>query len=108
MSTDFDRNIDMPEDVDPTWRPTHRLKDIKAGDNSVQLLVSTKDHLYEAEAVEAGADSWQVIGAWEESSLGELSKCLGSRQTTGRQSGTDNAAFGTRYGSGKSLGSGVN
>lgn len=68
-----------------TDRPTHRLKDIKAGDNSVQLLVSTQDHVYDAESVEAGASSWQVIGSWHEASVAELAKCLGTRQASGTQ-----------------------
>lgn len=108
MPANSDTETGAPEGADSTFRPTHRLKDIKAGDNSVQLLVSTKDHVYEAENVEAGVDAWQVIGAWEESSVPELSKCLSSRQTIARQSGTNSSAFGTRYGTGKSLSSGVN
>ena len=46
----------------------------------MQLLVSTKDHLYDAENVEAGHQSWQVIGAWEEGSVQELGKILSQRE----------------------------
>ena len=98
-----DREI-AADESDPTLRPTHRLKDIKAGDDSVQLLVSTKDHLYDAENVEAGASSWQVIGAWDESSVPELSKFLSSRRTAGNRDHTGSATFGARYGSGFKLG----
>ncbi|KAK2589594.1 hypothetical protein QQS21_012725 [Conoideocrella luteorostrata] len=71
--------MNITEETDPADLPTHRLNDIKAGDHSVQLLVSTKDHLYDAESVEAGTDSWQVIGAWGETSVPELSKMLSNR-----------------------------
>lgn len=94
----------VPEDDGPVPRPTHRLKDILAGDNSVQLLVSTKDYIYDAEHVVAGVDSFQVIGTWDESALAELSKCLGARQQTARQGSSRNTAFGTKYGGGKKLG----
>ncbi|QLI68579.1 uncharacterized protein G6M90_00g030470 [Metarhizium brunneum] len=102
---DSDREMDAAEETDPTLRPTHRLKDIKAGDYSVQLLVSTKDHVYDAENVEAGTSSWQVIGAWDESSVPELSKFLNSRQTTASRDPTGSTTtFGTRYGGGFTLG----
>lgn len=101
---DSDREMDVAEGPDPTMRPTHRLKDIKAGDDSVQLLVSTKDHVYDAENVEAGVNSWQVIGAWDESSVPELSKFLSSRQTTIARDYNGKSTFGTMYGSGFKLG----
>lgn len=107
MPAEPDKETEAPDEADATFRPTHRLKDIKAGDKSVQLLVSTKDHVYEAENVEVGIDAWQVIGAWEEASLPELWKCLSSRQTIAMQGGTNNTAFGSRYGAGKSLSNGV-
>lgn len=103
-----DRHVDasLDDDVVPSV-PTHKLKDIKAGDNSVQLLVSTKDHVYDADGVEAGVDSWQVIGAWDESALAELSKFLTIRQQTqaAQGSGSQRAAFGNRFGGGQKLGS---
>lgn len=73
------------ETPETTERPTHRLKDVKAGDNSVQLLVSTLDHIYDAECVEAGQNAWQVIGSWHEASVAELAKCLSTRQAPGTQ-----------------------
>lgn len=94
--------------------PTHRLRNIKAGDNSVQLLISTKDHVYDADGVEAGTGAWQVIGGWDESALGELSKCLTARQRTGQRGGSQGepqggsgprgGGFASRYGGGQKLG----
>lgn len=100
---DSDRET-AADESDPTLRPTHRLKDIKAGDDSVQLLVSTMDHLYDAQNVEAGASSWQVIGAWDESSVPGLSKFLSGHQTAGNRDHAGSAVFGARYGSGFKLG----
>ena len=53
--------IDPADPAAPTSLPTHRFENIKAGNNSVQLLVSTNNHLYQANVVEAGEQSWQVI-----------------------------------------------
>lgn len=104
MTTESDRSMDVADDNDHGLRPTHRLKDISTGDNSVQLLVSTKDHLYNAEAVSTGTSSCQVIGAWQDSTIEELSNCISVWQNTAaRRNNADKAAFGTRYGSGKSL-----
>ncbi|TQV90530.1 hypothetical protein IF1G_10853 [Cordyceps javanica] len=96
-------NIPLDEDSGLPF-PTHRLKDIKAGDNSVQLLVSTKDHLYDAAGVEAGTDSWQIIGAWDESALSELSSLLRSRPGAAAPGPGQSAGFKTRFGGGYKLG----
>lgn len=78
--------MDMESETPKTTeRPIHRLKDIKAGGNSVQLIVSTLDHVYDADTVEAGEHSWQVIGSWHEASVAELAKCLSTRQAMGTQ-----------------------
>ena len=96
-----------PQDADEsTSRPTHRLEGIKVGDNSVQLLVSTKDHLYDAKDVGAAENSYQVIGSWEDSSVQELTKILNQRQviTTRQASGYSGASrFAATHGAGQSL-----
>lgn len=56
--------VDLPDTAADTSRPTHHLDSIKVGNHGVRLLVSTKDHLYKANDVEAGKDSWQAIGLW--------------------------------------------
>lgn len=95
--------LQLDED-DELSLPTHRLKDIRAGDNSIQLLVSTKDHLYDADGVEAGSHSCQVIGAWDESSLGELSNIIRSRSGTAEPGTVPRTGFNTRFGGGHKLG----
>lgn len=88
-----------------TSRPTHHLEKIKVGNHGVQLLVSTKDHLYDANDVEAGEDSWQVIGAWEDSTVSELTQILSQRSTTGAPAQTSaQSRFGAGYGVGNTLG----
>ncbi|KAL0930154.1 uncharacterized protein CTRU02_214974 [Colletotrichum truncatum] len=57
-------------------RPTHHLEDLKVGDHGVQLLVSTKDHLYNAKNVEGGENSFQCVGAWSDESVRELGQML--------------------------------
>lgn len=94
---------DAPK-LEPEWRPTHLLKDIKAGDGSVQLLISTKDSVYDAENIEAGTNSWQVIGSWEESSLVELTKILSTRATEAVATTSSDSKFGSKYGGGQKLG----
>jgi len=64
-------------------RPTHRLNNIRCGGNGIQLLVSTRDHLYDANEVEAGDGSWQVVGAWSDESAPELTRMLSQRSSTG-------------------------
>lgn len=89
----------------PPGHPTHKLKDIKVGDNSVQLLVSTKDHLYDADTVQTGSDSCQVIGAWDDAAVGELSSFLSARQqNAARGGGSQSATYGTQFGRGRTLG----
>ncbi|KAJ3499706.1 hypothetical protein NLG97_g101 [Lecanicillium saksenae] len=100
-----ERATNMQLEEDGGLLPTHKLKAIKAGDNSVQLLVSTKDHLYDADGVEAGTHSCQVIGAWDESALGELSSILQSRSRTTAPGTKQSAGFNTRFGDGHKLGS---
>lgn len=93
-----------PPDATACPRPTHRLKGIKVGHNGVQMLVSTKDHVYEAEDVVGGEHSWQVIGSWEEASVTELSVMFTERQkVTANGSAATGSATGFK-GSGQKLG----
>ena len=101
-----DPSIPPQNEKDTVRRPTHHLEAIQVGDNSVQLLVSTKDHLYNAKNVGAGADSYQVIGSWEDSSVQELTKILSQRQVAAnRQTSarTEESRFETTHGAGKPL-----
>ncbi|KAH6987057.1 hypothetical protein EDB80DRAFT_817795 [Ilyonectria destructans] len=91
--------IDPP---DPSSRPTHQLEDVKVGDHGVQLLVSTKDHLYNAKKLEAGANAWQVIGAWNDASVQELAKMINQRQTSLNRETSTATGFGS-YGTGYTL-----
>ncbi|EXA36941.1 hypothetical protein FOXG_17388 [Fusarium oxysporum f. sp. lycopersici 4287] len=107
MSASEDPDTQTPprDETELCSRPTHRLQEIKVGDNSVQLLVSTKDHLYDAKDVGAGVNSYQVIGSWEDSSVQELTKILNQRQAiTNRQSPAyAEASRFEKHGAGKSL-----
>ncbi|KAF5642295.1 uncharacterized protein FTJAE_3770 [Fusarium tjaetaba] len=105
VSTEPDTQIPPRDETGPYSRPTHRLQEIKVGDNSVQLLVSTKDHLYDAKDVGAGVNAYQVIGSWEDSSVQELTKMLSQRQViTDRQSPAyAEASRFEKHGAGKSL-----
>jgi hypothetical protein len=102
-----DTHVIPPQDAhESVRRPTHHLDGIKVGENSVQLLVSTKDHLYNAKDVGAADNSYQVIGAWEDSSVQELTKILNQRQViTSRQASGSSGAkrFESTHGAGKSL-----
>ncbi|KAF5603981.1 hypothetical protein FPCIR_1042 [Fusarium pseudocircinatum] len=103
--TEPDTQLPPRDETGSSSRPTHHLQEIKVGDNSVQLLVSTKDHLYDARDVGAGVNSYQVIGSWEDSSVQELTKMLSQRQViTNRQSSTyaETSRF-EKHGAGKSL-----
>ncbi|CVL12586.1 uncharacterized protein FPRO_15921 [Fusarium proliferatum ET1] len=100
MEYDFKPDLqDVPSSID---RPTHKLKNITVGECGVQLLLSTRDHLYDAENVEAGNHSWQVVGAWEESSVKDLAQMLGSRQAAAPRQNAEPSNFKT--GTGKKLG----
>ena len=101
MDTDPEATPDSPE---ADYKQTHRLKHIKAGDRSVQLLISTQDHVYDAEDVESGEDSWQVIGSWKEESVPELANILALRQNARNSNVAGKAKFGSVYGSGQKLG----
>lgn len=106
-STEEDTAIPPHDAHESVSRPTHHLEGIKVGENSVQLLVSTKDHLYNARDVGAADNSYQVIGSWEDSSVQELTKILNQRQvvTTRQTPGYSGASrFETTHGAGKSLG----
>jgi hypothetical protein len=96
--------IDLGDPVAHTSLPTHRLENIKAGNHSVQLLVSTKDHLYQANVVEAGEQSWQVIGSWGDESVSELTQILSQRATKPTPAPSTQSRFGSGYGAGKTLG----
>jgi hypothetical protein len=95
-------NFDFQDETQNVNRPTHKLKDVKIGDSGVQLLLSTKDHLYDAETVQAGNDSWQIIGAWGESSVKDLAQMLSTRAPTANHQNTGPASF--KYGTGQKLG----
>lgn len=95
--------MDSTQETTTTF-PTHRLKDIKAGDSSVQLLVSTKDNLYDADNVESGAHAWQVLGAWEATSVSDLSNILSKHQPTATQDAAENHGFRSRHRGGQKLG----
>lgn len=100
---DADSSIPLsppPAEADSSL-PTHHLENIKAGNFSVQLLVSTRNQLYNAKDVEAGEDSWQVIGCWEDGSVSELTQML-SQQSATRSSAL--SRFSGGYGAGKTLG----
>lgn len=99
-----DLGVDPLDDIKPYSHATHQLTGIKSGDFSVQLLISTKDQLYDAQNVETGCNSWQVIGGWEESSLGELTSLLSTRPAMASQNTKGTTSFGTRYGGGQKLG----
>ncbi|KAK7430687.1 hypothetical protein QQZ08_002731 [Neonectria magnoliae] len=99
----MERGQPRPRPVgDPEVHPTHRLENVKAGDTSVQLLVSTHDDLYDVKNIAAGANSWQVIGAWHDESVQELGKMISTRQAV-LNGGT---AFGSNHGAGRTLGNG--
>jgi hypothetical protein len=105
-SVEADTHIPPQDAHESVSRPTHHLEGIKVGENSVQLLVSTKDHLYDAKDVGAADNSYQVIGSWEDSSVQELTKILSQRQviTTRQASGYSGASrFEAAHGAGKSL-----
>ncbi|RKK81731.1 hypothetical protein BFJ71_g15516 [Fusarium oxysporum] len=95
-------NPDFQDRLENLNRPTHKLKDVKIGDSGVQLLLSTKDHLYDAQTVQAGNDSWQIIGAWGESSVKDLAQMLSTRAPTANRQNTAPANF--KYGTGQKLG----
>ncbi|KAM0338621.1 hypothetical protein ACHAPU_011254 [Fusarium lateritium] len=98
--------IILQDGNDPVRRPTHHLEGIQVGDNGVQLLVSTKDHLYDAKSVGAGVGAYQVIGSWEDSSVQELTKILNQRQVNANRQipvSTEASRFETTHGAGKSL-----
>ncbi|KAK1574576.1 uncharacterized protein LY79DRAFT_565534 [Colletotrichum navitas] len=77
-----------PSDASPHLRPTHQLEQLKVGENGVQLLISTKDHLYNAKDVEAGRCGFQCVGAWSDDSVRELGQMLISHRNHMSQSQT--------------------
>lgn len=94
-----------PQDEHQTAaRPTHQLEDVKIGDSGVQLLLSTKDHVYNAKTVQAGNESWQIIGAWGEPSIQELAKMLSSREPIARRQSAGSTTSRFTYGTGQKLG----
>lgn len=88
---------------DPTARPVHHLEHIRVGDNGVQLLVSTQDHVYDAKDVETGQHCWQVIGTWTDQSVQELTAMVSTRSTTRSGNATQSKGFGG-FGTGHTLG----
>lgn len=97
---------DTIDNAETTSRPTHSLERINVGNRGVQLLVSTRDHLYNANGVEAGEDSWQVVGAWDDNSVHELTQILSQRQVQSNSPspGPRPTRFGSSYGAGQTLG----
>ncbi|KAK2006616.1 hypothetical protein LZ32DRAFT_611082 [Colletotrichum eremochloae] len=80
---------DSPKsDASAHLRPTHQLEQLKVGENGVQLLISTKDHLYNAKDVEAGKCGFQCVGAWSDDSVRELGQMLISHRNYMEQSQT--------------------
>lgn len=73
---DTETKPDTPADV---ARPTHRVRNTRCGNNGMQLLVSTRDHVYDTDEVEAGEGTWQVIGTWSDESAPELTKLVNQR-----------------------------
>lgn len=78
-ATDDDHSRETTHDDNPL--PTHKLEHMKVGSNGVQLLVSTKNHLYDAKDVEGGNSSFQCAGAWSEGTVHELGKMLVAHRT---------------------------
>ncbi|KAK1521597.1 hypothetical protein CABS01_16501 [Colletotrichum abscissum] len=64
VTNNDEHSRETTHDNDPL--PTHKLEHLKVGANGVQLLVSTKNHLYDAEDVEGGNSSFQCVEAWSE------------------------------------------
>ncbi|KXH48793.1 hypothetical protein CSIM01_13679 [Colletotrichum simmondsii] len=103
-STSEDPAVDMANDDDhsrETMRdnntlPTHKLEHLKVGANGIQLLVSTKNHLYDAKNVESGDSSFQCVGAWSEGSVQELGKMYPSCNDFSRDR-TDDGLLYTRF-----------
>lgn len=102
-------NVDPNAEADPqppaaddtSSRPTHHLEDVKVGDHGVQLLVSTKDHVYDAKNIEAGENSWQVVGAWNDAAVQVLAKMLMQRQSFPSR---EASRYSTTYGTGHTIG----
>lgn len=53
---------------------------MKAGDDSVQLLVSTQDHLYDIDGCESGRSAWQSVGVWGEDVVIKVTDIIRDRQ----------------------------
>ncbi|KAL4403615.1 hypothetical protein CABS03_15067 [Colletotrichum abscissum] len=79
VTNNDEHSRETTHDNDPL--PTHKLEHLKVGANGVQLLVSTKNHLYDAEDVEGGNSSFQCVEAWSEGSVQELGKMVVSHRT---------------------------
>lgn len=80
--------IDSPAAAPPTHEqspklPTHRITNMKAGDDSVQLLVSTENHLYDIKGCESGKSAWQSVGVWSDDVVVKVTDIIRERQPTG-------------------------
>ncbi|KAK2040712.1 hypothetical protein LZ31DRAFT_35959 [Colletotrichum somersetense] len=77
---------DSPES-DPTThlRPTHRVKKTTCGEYGAQLLISTRDHVYDAEDVETGKSAITCIGSWNDGSVGGLAQIIVEHRNDVRQ-----------------------
>ncbi|KAI1864400.1 uncharacterized protein JN550_008957 [Neoarthrinium moseri] len=60
--------------------PTHRLRNVRLGNNSVMFYVSSKDHLYDVEELEAGDGAWHSVGVWEDPTIQQGIRDLRQRQ----------------------------
>lgn len=108
-SLDERRTADLPPPtVTDTARPTHRVLDMKTGDHGVQLLVSTKDHLYDAKTVHGGIGAWQCIGSWEDPTIQKVATLLSQREGTGARNTADQKSADQRHGKGHRLGESAN
>lgn len=69
--------------ADRDGHPTHHIHDVKLHKNSVQLLVSTEDHLYDSRRVELEESSWQCKGTMNDTSIQALVAAVTQRRETG-------------------------
>ncbi|KAK6829426.1 fad-binding domain-containing protein [Apiospora arundinis] len=95
-----------PPSARPSSHPTHHIDGMKTGVHGVQLLVSTKDHLYNAKQVEGGDHSWQCVGSWEDQTIQKVTALLSQRTPAPSPAATngETAGFRDAYGSGYMLG----
>lgn len=52
---------------------------MKAGHDSVKLMVSTENHLYDIDDVKGGEFTWQSVGAWDSGVVRKLTDAIRER-----------------------------